>query len=44
MWREIIGADGTYELRETETCHEAEFGLKKWGLRQENAFFVDIPV
>lgn len=44
MWREIVGANGTYGLREPETCYEADFGLKKVGLRQENAFFWDISV
>ena len=44
MWREIVGANGTYELREAEICYEADFGPKKAGLRQENAFFWDISV
>jgi hypothetical protein len=44
MWREIVRANGTYELREAETCYEADFGPKKGGLRKENAFFWDISV
>jgi len=44
MWREIVGENGAYELREAETCYEADFGPKKGVLRQENAFFWDVSV
>jgi hypothetical protein len=44
VWREIVGANGTYGLRDAETCYEADFGPKKGSIRQENAFFEDISL
>jgi hypothetical protein len=40
--REVIGADGFYELREPETPYDTNFGFKNVGLRQENTFYWEI--
>jgi len=42
MWREVVGVNGTYELRESLTSYEDDFGPKNIDLRPENAFFWDI--
>lgn len=42
--RDVIGANGSYELREPETPYEANFSLESEGLRQENTFYWDISV
>lgn len=47
IWREIVGANGIYELREPiNSCgsYGADFGHKKVGLRQKTPFFWDISV
>jgi len=44
MGEEVIGADGSYELRESETPYEADFGLGNEDLRKENAFYWDVSV
>ncbi|MBI5967893.1 MAG: transposase [Deltaproteobacteria bacterium] len=41
-WREIVRANGSYELRDPPTAYGAEFGLENAGLRQENAFYWDM--
>ncbi len=40
--REVIGANGSHELREPEIPYEALFGLKNEDLRDENTFFWDV--
>jgi putative transposase len=42
MWREIVGANGYYELREPMVPYEADFEPKNDGLRPENSLFWDI--
>jgi hypothetical protein len=42
MWREVVGANGSYELREPLTSYEDDFGPKNVDLRLENAFYWDI--
>ncbi len=42
MWREIVGADGAYELRELAAAYKGDFGGQNKGLRQENSFFWNI--
>ena len=37
--REVMGGNGSYELRESEVSYEANFGHENGDLRQENAFF-----
>jgi hypothetical protein len=44
MGREVIWADGSYELREPETPCRADFGLENEGLSQENTFYWDVSV
>lgn len=44
MWREIIGANGSYELRGLVTSYEANSGLGNEDLRQGNTFYWDISV
>jgi len=44
MWREIVGADGSYELRESIAAYEADFTPQNEGLRQGNAFYWDISI
>jgi hypothetical protein len=42
MWREVVGANGSYELRESLTSYEDDFGPKKVDLTLENAFYWNI--
>ncbi len=42
MWREMMGGEGSYELRETTAAYDVVFGAQNGDLRQENAFFWDI--
>ncbi|MBU1209066.1 MAG: transposase [Proteobacteria bacterium] len=42
MWREVVGANGSYELREPLTSYEDDFGPENVDLRLENAFYWDI--
>ena len=42
MWREVVGENGTYELRESLTSYEDDFGPKNVGLRFKKAFYWDI--
>ena len=42
MGREVIGANGSYELREPETAYGPGFGSENEDLRQENAFYWDL--
>jgi len=44
MWREMAGANGSYELREPTAAYEAVFGAKNGDLRQKNAFFWDMSI
>jgi hypothetical protein len=44
MGREVIGANGSYELREPTAAYEAVFDGKNEDLRQKNAFFWDISI
>ena len=44
MGGEVIGADGSYELRESETPYKADFGLGNGDLRQANTFYWDVSV
>jgi hypothetical protein len=39
MWREIVGVNGSYELREPIASYEADFPPKNEGLEHENALF-----
>jgi len=41
MGREVIGANGSYELREPETSYEAVFRPENGDLRDENTFYWD---
>ena len=41
-WREVVGGNGTYELRESLTSYENDFGPRNIDLRPENAFYWDI--
>jgi len=40
--REVIGTNGTYELREVETAYEANFSPENTSLSGENTFFWDV--
>jgi hypothetical protein len=42
MWREIAGANGSYELREPTVAYDLVFDAQNGDLRQKNAFFWDI--
>jgi len=42
--REVIGDNGSYELREPEAPYEANFNPKNRDLRQEKTFYWDISV
>ena len=42
--REVIGADGSYELRDPEIPYKAVFGPQNDDLREENAFFWELSV
>jgi hypothetical protein len=44
MGGKVIGANGSYELRESETPYEADFGLENEDLRQENTFYLNVSV
>jgi hypothetical protein len=44
MGREVIEADGSYELREPETPYGVDFGPENDDLRQENEFYWDVSV
>jgi hypothetical protein len=44
MGREVIRADGSYELREPETPYGVDFGPENDDLRQENEFYWDVSV
>ena len=44
MWREMVGADGSYELLESPSPYDADFTPQNGGLRQGNAFFWDILI
>ncbi|MBI5966355.1 MAG: transposase [Deltaproteobacteria bacterium] len=44
MWREVIGANRSYELREATTAYGADFGLEKGDLRQKNTFHWGLSV
>ncbi|MDI7260878.1 MAG: transposase, partial [Thermodesulfobacteriota bacterium] len=39
--RQVVGDNGSCELREPEVSYEANFGPENGGLRQENAFYWD---
>ena len=39
--RDVMGGDGSFELRESEVSYEANFNPENGDLRQENAFFWD---
>jgi len=39
--RQVVGDNGSYELREPEVSYETNFGPENDGLRQENAFYWD---
>jgi len=40
--REVMGENGSYELREPETPYDANFEIENGGLRQENTFYWEI--
>jgi len=40
----VIGANGSYELRESGTPYKADFGLGNGNLRQENTLYWDVSV
>ena len=42
MGREVIGVNGSYELREPETSYEAVFRPENGDLRDENTFYWDV--
>ena len=42
MWREIVGANGSYELREPTAAYDLVFDAPNGDLKQKNAFFWDI--
>ena len=44
MWREMVGADRSYELRESSSAHNDDFTPQNEGLRKENAFIWDISI
>jgi hypothetical protein len=44
MWREIAGANGSYELREPTVAYDLVFDAENGDLRQKNAFFWEISV
>jgi len=44
MWREMAGANGSYELREPAVAYEAVFDTQNEDLRQKNTFFWDISI
>jgi putative transposase len=42
MWREIAGANGSYELRELTAVYDLVFDAQNRDLRQKNALFLDL--
>lgn len=38
MWREVVGAKGSYELQECADVYGGDFPLEDENLRHENAF------
>jgi len=42
MWREIAGANGSYELREPRAAYALVFDAQNGDLKQENTFFWDV--
>ena len=44
MWREMEGANGSYDLREPTAAYEAVFDAQNEDLRQKNTFFWDISI
>ena len=44
IWREIVGANGIYDLREPMNSYGADFGHKIMGLRQKNTFVWDVSI
>ena len=44
MWWEIVGAQGSYELREPTAVYEDDFTCQNEDLRQENALFWDLSI
>ncbi len=41
LWREIIGADGSFELRECAAVYKPNLGMENAHLRSKNAFYWD---
>jgi hypothetical protein len=37
--REILGSNGSYQLREAQTAYNGNFDLGKRGLKSENTYF-----
>jgi hypothetical protein len=44
MWREMAGANGSYELRETKAAYKAVLDGKNGSLRQKNGLFWNISI
>jgi hypothetical protein len=44
LWWEIVGAQGSYELREPTAVYEDDFTCQNEDLRQENALFWDLSI
>ena len=42
MWREVVGENGTFELRESLTSYGDDFGPKNVDLRLENGVYWEI--
>jgi putative transposase len=42
--REVMGANGSYELREPEAGYESNFSTENVGLSEENTFYWDVSV
>jgi hypothetical protein len=42
--REVIGANGSYELREPGAGYESNFSTENVGLSEENTFYWDVSV
>jgi hypothetical protein len=42
MWREIAGANGSYEIGEAPVAYDHVFGTQNGDLRQKNAFLWDL--
>jgi hypothetical protein len=41
--REVVGADGSYELREVPAAYPVNFGYESAGLRLQNGYVWDDP-